>query len=261
MKVLIWCGYYLLLAIIFTIIRGQGYILGGLPTAIIFGLGTWAASATCKAYDKKNSKEVSKTESKKETSPQKSSPSGSVSNSQFSILKVATSLATLTINAIDRFDQEESSVYLCYSNATKTDTILFSCFVLRAICIMSTENQKSAMTFSREYVSDIRDALSKKNVLNPSFDKIFNERTKFYDKIFMSKQGIDKKLSAIGEEFEYIITNDIINSELAPFYEDSPLPILGLNHAVECRMEVSNYIKFLLSYTDKHVDQAIASIQ
>lgn len=194
-------------------------------------------------------------------SSQKNTPSGSMPNSQFSILKAATSLASLTVSAVEHFDQEEPSIYLCYSNATKTDTIIFSCFVLRAVCFMSTENQKSAMAFSREYVSDIREALSKKNLLNASFEKIFNDRTELYDRIFMSKQEIDKKLSAISEEFEYVITNDILKDGIAPFYENSPLPIIGIQEAMECRIEVANYMKFLLSYTNQCVDQVIASIQ
>ena len=193
--------------------------------------------------------------------PQRNTPSASISGSQFSILKAATSLASLTVSAIDSFDREESSVYLCHSNATKTDTILFSCFLLRSMCIMSTENHQFAAVFSREYVSDIREALSKKNLLNASFEKIFNDRTELYDRIFMSKQEIDKKLSAISEEFEYVITNDILKDGLAPFYENSPLPIIGIQEAMECRMEVANYMKFLLSYTNQCVDQVIASIQ
>ena len=195
------------------------------------------------------------------SAPPKSTPANNKGYNQFNILKLATRLSTLTVNAIDDFDLEESSIYLCFSNATKTDTILFSCFVLRALCIMATENQKSAAEFSREYVSDIHEALSEMNPLLVSFEKMLNERTDFYDRVFMSKQGISNKLSAISEEFEYIIITDILENKMALFSEESPMPILDVDEAMECHAEVNNYIKFLLAYTDSCMEQVRESIQ
>lgn len=244
---------------------GIGVWIGGhLPLIIgvilIIVGGVNAIRKTKSQKKKQTAASIDPTPPKITSEPPKSNHIKSMTNSQFNIIKAAASLASRTVSAVQHFDEEESSVYLCYSNATQTDTILFSCFVLRALCIMSTENRQSSMAFSKEYVSDIREALSKKNLLNASFEKIFNDRTDFYDRIFMSKRGFDDKLSAISEEFEYIIMADILNNGLSPFSEESPLPILGIDKTIECHTEVINYTKFLMSYAHSCVEHVMEAL-
>ena len=53
MKVLIWVGCIIVLAVIQTIIRSMGITLGAIPTVILYGAGCWIASTLCKKYDEK----------------------------------------------------------------------------------------------------------------------------------------------------------------------------------------------------------------
>lgn len=239
MKVLIWCGYYFLYAMIVTIIRQQGFILGGLPTVVLFSLVSWGARATCKAYEKKRNR-------KKATA----------------IAKAAKDLAVATLEALQRFEKENPSGYLCRSVATKTDTIIFSHFYLGNICIMATENKDLSSIFSERYVAYIHESLKMLNYKNPSFIRIYGERVVFYDRVFASKQGVEEKTSALIEEFKNIIRNDIINNSLAPFSETSPVVITGdIQEELGCMQEVAVFGKFLLSYTKNSMDQVIETIK
>ena len=54
MKVLIWAGCIIALAIIQTAITRAGILLGGIPTMILYGAGIWIASVLCKKVDENN---------------------------------------------------------------------------------------------------------------------------------------------------------------------------------------------------------------
>lgn len=54
MKVLIWAGCIIALAIIQTAITKAGILLGCAPTMILYGAGIWIASVLCKKVDGNN---------------------------------------------------------------------------------------------------------------------------------------------------------------------------------------------------------------
>lgn len=180
---------------------------------------------------------------------------------QSDIEKSAAVLATVTVEAVRNYKNISSSSHLYQTVATETDTILFSCFTLRALCIMSTQNRTAAVEFSRKYVSLIKGALSRMNPLYQSFDQFFDERTAFYDRVFAKKHGLQERLAAITEEFEYIIQTDILDNGLAPFSETSPLPLVGIFDATQLRSEINSYIEFLMDYAEVSLQQAIEEVQ
>ena len=51
MKVLIWICGILLYVIITLIFKYNGVILGGIPTAILFGITMWGIHTLCKKWD------------------------------------------------------------------------------------------------------------------------------------------------------------------------------------------------------------------
>ena len=53
MKALIWIGCIFSLGLILGLIRSSGYILGGLPSALLFGVTMFIASYACKQLDKR----------------------------------------------------------------------------------------------------------------------------------------------------------------------------------------------------------------
>lgn len=188
-------------------------------------------------------------------------PTAAGFTTQTDIEMSAAALATVTVEAVQTFKNISSSVHLCKTVATETDTILFSCFALRALCIMSTKNRAAAAEFSRKYISLIKGVLSRMNPLFQSFEQFFDERTAFYDRVFAKKQGLQERLSAITEVFEYIIQTDILDNGLSPFSETSPLPLLGIFDATQLRFEINSYIEFLLDYTEVSLQLAIQAVQ
>lgn len=51
MKVLIWFGCLFILAVVQTMIRKAGILLGGLPTGLLVGATCWVAGILCKKWD------------------------------------------------------------------------------------------------------------------------------------------------------------------------------------------------------------------
>ena len=51
MKILIWTGIMLIPSIIATLVKDSGILLGGIPTAILYGTAFWLANKLCKKYD------------------------------------------------------------------------------------------------------------------------------------------------------------------------------------------------------------------
>lgn len=184
-----------------------------------------------------------------------------ISNKSFAIIKASTDLAHSTVKSALSIDTVEFYKCLRNSDYTRVDTIIFSSFIVRALCIMSGEDRHSASEFSNEYVSSVIDLTSNAFSLNTSIPTAFVNRYEFYDSIFAKKQGVDEKISAVLEEFEYVIQTDIIQNELAPFSESSPLPILGIDVSMQCSIEVRCYFKSLLNYVKDPLQKAIDAIQ
>jgi hypothetical protein len=53
MKVLIWVLCFFANALITTIIKGNGVILGAIPTVILYGVTIWLARTLCKKWDER----------------------------------------------------------------------------------------------------------------------------------------------------------------------------------------------------------------
>lgn len=239
MKVLIWTGYYLLYAIVVSIIRGQGYILGGIPTMILFGLVSWAASASCKAYDRrKNDKKSAE------------------------IIRETKALADATIKAVEQFEKEDFSEYLHHSDATKVDTLIYSYFIVCNMCIGGTNNKALSSVFAERYTANIHSHLSMKNAKNSSFQSIFRERVLLYERTFASKQELKDKLSVAAKKFQGIIKFDVLNNTLTHFPEDSPEEVAGETRKdLKCARDVAVFGKFLLSYTKNSMEKVIETIK
>lgn len=67
MKFLIWCFCIFANAIITTIVKEAGVILGAIPAVVLFGATMWLAKTLCKKWDEH--KENKKTEKKVKTQP------------------------------------------------------------------------------------------------------------------------------------------------------------------------------------------------
>ena len=158
-------------------------------------------------------------------------------------------LAEQVAIAIIKHSEKNDCKYLCYSEITKMDCAVFACFLIRGLCLGAASNRESAMTFSNKFIHEF--IACAKNTFNHSdvnlFEKLFNNRVNFYDRVFMSKKGIDAKIDAILEEFEIIIKTDIVNKGYVSFSENSPLPMLsdGMFGDMKCHMEAVSFLQNL----------------
>lgn len=186
--------------------------------------------------------------------------SENISANDFPIVSSAKQLALFTVLAADRITSRNDTKYLNKSKATITDTAIFSCYITRALCIMSTHDRRKAELFSDTYISTFLQLSQESFSLKASYRDQFDNRVAFYDRIFMKKSA-NERFPAIVEEFEYIIKTDIINRKFAQFSESSPLPILGFFEDMACQAEVASYFKFLLSTSEEYIKDAQAELK
>lgn len=176
------------------------------------------------------------------------------------IITAAQELAYLTIEAADHILSKKDCSFLNKSKYTKADTLIFSCFVIRALGIMAASNREKAELFSNSFVSSFNGLARLKYALQPSYLEDFDERAAFYDRIFAQK-SIDEKFPAIVEEFEYVIKTDILQDKFADFYESSPLPILGFPEDMLCQAEVVSYFRFLITATEEFLKKTQSKLK
>ena len=60
MKALIWIGCIFTLSLCFVMIKNAGIILGGIPSALMFGGMWWIASSLSKKWDSRKERKMNK---------------------------------------------------------------------------------------------------------------------------------------------------------------------------------------------------------
>ena len=60
MKALIWIGCIFCLSLCIVLIKDCGIILGGIPSALMFGVMWWVADKLCKKWDSRKNKDEEK---------------------------------------------------------------------------------------------------------------------------------------------------------------------------------------------------------
>ena len=105
-------------------------------------------------------------------------------------------LAEQVALSVNNFTKNKKSEYLCYSKFTKLDTVIFACFLVRAMCLGTSTSRDRAIEFSNKFVDKFISFSSETYLPNNLnlFHKMLDNRTSFYDRVFMSKQGIENKI-------------------------------------------------------------------
>ena len=148
--------------------------------------------------------------------------------------------ATVQIPQIIK-DQHEDSI-ICNNDISCGDTILFACFVVRAMCLNATATHSIAVEFSKKYVQEIVDqTLEHYPSLSLFFEKMFENRMAFYDRIVEKNQDNKNILKILVEEFEIILKSNLINKRYSDFSETSPMPILDFFKDFEYSAEINSF--------------------
>lgn len=213
----------------------------------------------------KNDGAIPVTESKKEIEPSKSDENNHsgmpFSTEYYNRISAATYLATATMGIVQSIKQTKTSNYLFCSDVTTIDTIFFSCFILRMLCVMSTHNRAAAEEFSDLYVSDVQKMTADTFPHAYSISDMFNNRTGYYDEILSRKSDSSDWIPALLEQFDHIIQTDLIEKKYVPFSSYSPMPLIGFDDAFKCRAEVNSFFHALLEGTKEETKRVMDSIQ
>lgn len=158
-------------------------------------------------------------------------------------------LAISTILLEKTIKLSATDTYLCKSALCSCDTTIFTLFIVRALSIYACPTEEKAHWFDEYYVPlVIRGINYRYGGSIPDVFDIIDNRTEFYDRIFMSKPSFNDSLEAVFEEFEYVIKTDIIKKQYVPFNETSPLPILGMPDDHACKVQISNFCHHILGF-------------
>lgn len=216
------------------------------------------------AKDENDSKSSQPFEEKPTNQPNKSIRIPSripYSNEYYSIASAAMNLAKATLDFVISQKNMKNAKFLFCTDVSSADAVIFSCFFLRALCISSTNNRTAAMQFSDAYVSYIIDMTQNVFLDEDVAQKMFDNRTRFYDKIIMENGGLKNGTPKVLNEFGFIIQTDMIQQKYVPFSSSLPLPLIDFFDAMQCQEEIYNFFRLLVPETEKEVNQAILSIQ
>lgn len=170
----------------------------------------------------------------------------------------AANLAISTILVARKIQEASATSFLCKTNVSCCDTVVFACFILRAFCLMSTNNKEAAMEFSDSYIPRIVTGIK---YLYPECSSIANElfdnRALLYDKAFASGKGIDDKCQALLHAFETVLKNDAMTETYMPLDEHAPIPLLadGILGDAKCREEVQRFFEVLPDLVSPYYQQ------
>ena len=172
-------------------------------------------------------------------------------------------LANASILAVcEHLRKTPAKKILAYSNLTRCDAALFTCFLVRALCIGSATNNRAATDFDNLYVKRISAGIKEKFLPNADyFEEMFANRMEFYDRIFMGQSGIDNKIAAITEEFGYILNMDKAKDKYVAYSEESPLVLLGIDEMYEREAEIKEYVSRIPEYLSPFYERAIESLR
>lgn len=134
--------------------------------------------------------------------------------------------------------------YLNKNNLTIYDTIIFTLFMIRMLCISKIENRAKAEEFSDDYIAKVFQYFPQHKQISKEYDsEFFEERVKYYDYIFMNEtSSFDERIEMIIKAFGAIITYDY-NEEYVRFNKHTPLMITDVFEQIQILMSVKAFYK------------------
>ena len=154
----------------------------------------------------------------------------------------------------------KENCFLGSYDITRADTIAFVTFVVRAMVIGSTDDREVAELFSNDYVSSMVKVIEHFYIQKSELNSFLDNRFGFYDEVFASHDGIEDKISALIEEFEYIIKTDIINKKYVPYSSESPLAVLSYDKDEACQIEVQAFYNEFMEKMQNNINDVQENI-
>ena len=160
------------------------------------------------------------------------------------------SLAFQTVAAIVLSPQKDFS--LKRNELTTFDTIIFTLFVVRMLCITQIDDREKAEEFSSTYINKVFQFFPKHREISNKHDTdFFGERVNYYDYIFSNNScSFDERMEMLVKAFETIITYDYTD-EYVRFEENTPLMITNFENQFKISVDVNVFYNTLPNFFGK----------
>lgn len=160
------------------------------------------------------------------------------------------SIAFQTVAATVLSSQKDFS--LKHNELTTYDTIIFTLFIIRMLCISKIDNRAKAEEFSNTYINKVFQFFPKYKEISNKYDSdFFEERVRYYDFIFANdSRSFDERLEMIVKAFEAIIIYDY-TGEYVRFNENTPLMITNFDKQFKITMDVKIFYNTLPNFFGK----------
>ena len=153
--------------------------------------------------------------------------------------------------AISKLNPEKDSVFN-HNDLTMYDTIIFTLFFIRMLCITQIKNRTKAEEFSDFYISKVFQYFPDAQRISNEYDtEFFAERVKYYDYI------VEKATCSDGDHTKLLINTfrDIItydyNEEYIRFDENTPSMIIDIFEQFKITNEVDIFFNSLPDFFAK----------
>lgn len=163
-------------------------------------------------------------------------------------------LAVLTVISIFMARDENKQSFVCSSNITYCDSLVFATFLLRMICLTEVSQQSIAEQFTNEYVMLVCAAVKKFfSDQTQNFTKLFDNRVMLYEQILIKNYKKQDIILSLMEEFEYVLKADVFYGKYISINQADAIPVLGIEQDVRCHEDVRNLIEILLYIADDQI--------
>ena len=162
---------------------------------------------------------------------------------------------------------KQKDSFLNKSELTRVDAVIFATYMNQLIIASAAHSRKVADQVIDRYVEFVCQILEDDGgcfdggIAPSRIRPMMKNRFAFYTQIIQSKRNITAGISAIVEEFEYIIKTDILEGQYKEFSSSSPLPILGFDKDFICKIEVQNYPAFVNELLDAQMKALLELIK
>lgn len=151
---------------------------------------------------------------------------------------------------------KQKDSFLNESELTRVDAVIFATYMNQLIIASEAHSRKIAEQVIDRYVEFVCQILEADGgcfdggIVPSTIRPMMKNRFAFYTQVIQSKSNITTGISAIVEEFEYIIKTDILERQYKDFSASSPLPILGFDKDFICQIEAQRFPAFVNELLD-----------
>ena len=161
-----------------------------------------------------------------------------------------------TMAVLKLFPNKKS--YLKCNDLALYDSIIFTLFWLRMICLTEIKDRTMAELFSNQYISYVIKFFPEGNRIAQKYDAdFFTYRANYYDSILTDDtKSSDDKIEALIEAFISIINYDY-SGKYVRYNANTPMMLLGFDDHLKINYEIKAYLKSIPDFFSSPIHDVI----